>query len=167
MMKTKKRRSIRLKGYDYAKEGAYFITICVQGRKCLFGKIVENEMALTSAGEMVVKAWREISAKYNGVETDQFICMPNHIHGIIMLKPNEGQTNLRLFDVLQRFKSWTTTQYRKGVQNHNWPRFDARLWQRNYYEHIIRDEDELNQIREYISCNPVQWNSDEYNPHLN
>ncbi len=180
---SRKRRSIRLQGYDYSQTGSYFITICTQGRGCLFGEIVDGEMLLNSAGRMVQAVWNEIPAHYSGVDTDSFIVMPNHIHGVITIvgagpcacpgaAPNQkgGQpqgvapTRLSLPDVTHRFKTMTTKQYVDGVKQAGWLPFPGKLWQRNYYEHIIRDEDELDSIREYIIANPAQWNIDRENP---
>ena len=184
------RRSIRLKGYDYSRAGAYFVTICIQDRTCLFGGINGGKMVLNDAGYMVQSIWNELPIHYPGVKIDQFIVMPNHIHGIIILSdvgagapacPNaeqsqgierlEGRGNhggiaptMSLPDVVHRFKSFTNTKYIIGVKQHNWQRFPGKLWQRNYYEHIIRNEDELNRIREYIMNNPARWAEDENNP---
>ena len=84
----KNRRSIRLKEYDYTQAGFYFITICTQNRICLFGKIENGEMALNDAGKMIQTAWNEIPIYYNGFDVDEFVVMPNHIHGIIKIKHN-------------------------------------------------------------------------------
>ncbi|MBE0427599.1 MAG: transposase [Nitrospirae bacterium] len=194
-----KRRSIRLKDYDYSQAGAYFITICIKDRECLFGNIVDREMRINSAGEMVLKAWNDLPAKYSNVRIDEFIVMPNHVHGIIILyvgagpcacpvykydgnllnaegygrpssekrqsqikgQPQGVAPTISLSDIVHRFKSFTTSQYRINVLHNNWPPFPGKLWQRNYYEHIIRNETELNKIREYIINNPLNWESDE------
>ena len=178
-----KRRSIRLKGYDYKNPGTYFVTICTQNKEHLFGSIEDGEIISNEPGLMVERIWQELPVKYPAIEIDEFIIMPNHIHGIIILSvgaiprgcPDEmngqalghgGQalgpapTQLSLPDVVHRFKSFTTAQYRNGVQQFNWRPFPGRLWQRNYYEHIIRDEKELNSIREYIIHNPLNWLTD-------
>ena len=204
------RRSIRLKGYDYSQAGAYFVTICVQHRKCLFGDVVDGKMILNDAGQMVQTVWDEIPHKYPGVQTNGFVVMPNHIHGIIGLvgaapcgRPDDGHpqggtighprggamghprggamghpqggamghprggaptVSLSLSDVVQRFKTLTTKRYAEGVCNRGWPLFPGKLWQRNYYEHIIRDENDSNRIREYIADNPSKWEWDRYHP---
>ena len=174
------RRSIRIADYDYSTTGAYFVTICIQNRICLFGKIEGGEIQLNEAGYMVHKIWNELPEKYPGVEIDEFIVMPNHIHGIVVLNvgagpcacpdSNKGQprgvapTRLSLPDVVHRYKSFTTSEYRIGVEQLNWIPFPGKLWQRNYYEHVIRNEKELNQNREYISNNPLQWALDNENP---
>jgi REP element-mobilizing transposase RayT len=170
------RRSIRLRGYDYSKVGAYFVTICAQNRTCLFGEIVDGGMRLNDAGQMVQLVWNEMPAFYPGVETDEFVVMPNHIHGIIILvgaaprgRPVLGQARgpaptMSLGDVVQRFKTMTTKRYADAVKQSGWSPFSGRLWQRNYYEHIVRNDDELNRIREYIVNNPLQWALDRDNP---
>ncbi|MBI2487874.1 MAG: transposase [Deltaproteobacteria bacterium] len=172
------RRSIRLKEYDYSQAGAYFVTVCTQNRECLFGGIVDGQMRLTDAGQMVQTTWDELPKHYTGIDIDEFVVMPNHVHGIILIQdvgagpgacPNKGQpqgvtSTLSLPDVVHRFKSITTTRYRHGVAQKCWSPFPGRLWQRNYYEHIIRNEDDLLDIREYITNNPSRWSEDENNP---
>ena len=201
------RRSIRLKSYDYARAGAYFITLCVQDRACLFGNVVDGEGRLRDAGRMVQTVWDELPVHYLGVDIDAFAVMPNHIHGIIVLDgvdrvgagpracprsacPDEGQprgvaptvarrargvdrigqprgvapTSLSLPDVMHRFKTMATKRYADGVKQSAWPTFHDRLWQRNYYEHIVRDEASLNRIRQYIAENPARWPQDRENP---
>jgi len=164
------RRSIRLKNYDYSQSGAYFITCCTQGRICLFGEIKHNEMHLNTAGEMLKQIWLELSDHYAGVETDTFMIMPNHFHGIIVLN-NVGtgpracpESKMTLPDAVHRFKSLTTARYRQGVKTQNWEPFWGKLWQRNYYEHIVRDNNDLNRIREYIKNNPINWDKDDNHP---
>ncbi|MEN6536023.1 MAG: transposase [Bryobacteraceae bacterium] len=170
------RRSIRLADYDYSQGGAHFVTVCTEGHLCLLGEIVDGAMRLNESGRMAQTAWDELPRHYPGVETDAFIVMPKHIHGIIVLSvgagprgcplsarptcddsnPEEGQPRgvaptkpprLSLSDVVHRFKSLTTNRYADGVKRHGWPPFPGRLWQRNYYEHIIRDDMALSRIR--------------------
>ncbi|MBM4146974.1 MAG: transposase [Nitrospira sp.] len=165
------RRTIRLKDYDYSRVGAYFVTICTQVRECLFGDITSDEMQLNRAGEMIQKTWKEIPLKYSHIEIDEFLVMPNHIHGIIIIKGNycRGEvfspavslsgsiTNLSiqkggdtpplqiptLGRIIAYFKYQSTKQINLINNSPGTP-----LWQRNYYEHIIRNENELNRIRE-------------------
>jgi len=175
------RRSIRLPGYNYAQAGAYFVTVCAQNRECLFGEIVDGKMRLKDAGRMVGSVWEELPRHYAGIDIDAFVVMPNHVHGIIILRdhhvvgatprgcPTSGQAQgpaptMSLPDVVHRFKSLTTARYRQGVAEKGWPPFCRRLWQRNYYEHVIRGEDELNRIRRYIEDNPTMWQMDRENP---
>jgi REP element-mobilizing transposase RayT len=180
------RRSIRLPAYDYAQAGAYFVTICTQNQECVFGQVVQGEMILDGAGQMVESVWHQLPEHYPGVEVDAFAIMPNHVHGIIILVgagpracPDTGQPQgahpgrpqgvaptrtLSLPDVVHRFKSLTAAKYRRGVRNDGWQPFTGRLWQRNYYEHVVRDEDELGRIRQYITDNPARWEQDPENP---
>jgi REP element-mobilizing transposase RayT len=148
-------RSIRLQGYDYSRSGAYFVTICVQNRKRLFGDIKNGEMRLNDAGKMIQTVWNEIPEYYPGIETDEFVIMPNHFHGITVIAGG-----LSLPNVVHRFKTMTTKRYTDGVKQSDWPPFPGKLWQRNYWEHIIRNESELNHIREYIRSNHAKWELD-------
>ncbi len=166
------RRSIRLKGYDYSQAGAYFVTICAQNRECLFGEIVNGEMQLNDAGKMIVRWWNELSNKFMTFEPDAFVVMPNHIHCIIVIvdvgmtlrgHPDDGQPHRAaptLGDIIEWFKTMATNEYIRGVKQLGWKPFDKRVFQRNYYEHIVRNERELNAIREYIENNPANWAAD-------
>jgi len=175
------RRSIRLRGYDYTQPGAYFVTICTRGRECLFGEIVDAKMHSNEVGRMVQSTWEEIPRHYAGAGIDGFVVMPNHFHGIIVLRdhPVVGATprgcpvsrqaqgpapTMLLSDVVKRFKSLTTARFRHAATKSAWPGFCGRLWQRNYYEHIVRDDDEWNRIRRYIGDNPLMWELDRENP---
>jgi len=179
---TKHRRSIRLRDYNYARCGAYFVTVVTQNRKCLFGESTDDELLLNDAGRMVQTVWNELPNHYLGVECDAFLVMPNHIHGVISLvgagpcarpagkgqpqgvAPTVDHAVLSLPDVVHRFKSLTTKRYIDGVKQLRWKRFTGRLWQRNYFEHVIRNEDSLNRIRQYILDNPARWEFDRENP---
>jgi putative transposase len=178
------RRSLRLKGYDYSMAGAYFVTICTQDRACLFGDVAAGEMRLNEAGQMVTTLWESIAARFSSVEIDEFVVMPNHLHGILVLPDGDAKeattrvaptqpstvgaplvgARVRLGDIVGAFKSLATTGYIAGVKANGWPEFRGRLWQRNYYEHIIRDEDALNRIRRYVDDNPARWEFDDENP---
>ena len=151
------RHSTRLPFYDYTQSGVYFITVCIQDRVPLLGQILDSQMQENVAGRMVRAAWEELPLHYPGVGTDEFVIMPNHIHGIVILSADaQAISPLSLLDVVHRWKSWTTTLYRRGVHEEGWPSFPARLWQRNYYERIVRDEHELCTVRDYIRNNPAQ-----------
>ena len=195
-----RRRSIRLHGYDYTQAGAYFITACTQGRARVFGEIVEGRMRLNAAGDMVWRIWNDMPSCYPGIDIDEFIVMPDHIHAIINIRRDgprypsaivdigrggppcpppshdgsqeagqaRGQAGgqargpaptggFSVADALHRLKSMTTHDYSRGVLLHGWPPFNGRLWQRNYWEHIVRDEVALERIRRYIRCNPARW----------
>lgn len=164
------RRSVRLRHYNYTNAGAYFVTICVQNRECLFGDVVDDEMRLNDAGKMVQSVWDELPSKYPGVEIDQFIVMPNHVHGIVVLvgaglalPSNSGAASsaptLGLGDVIRTFKSISAIAVNRLLARSGRP-----LWQRNYYEHIIRNDEDLGDIREYIAHNPAGWIDDDNHP---
>lgn len=145
-----RRRSIRLQGYDYARAGAYFITICAQDRECLFGEVQNGQVALNSAGMMVAEYWEGLEKLYPEVELDASVVMPDHFHGILVLA-GEG---LALSTLVQRFKSMTTRDYITGVVEKGWRPFRGRVWQRGYYERVVRGPKELEQLRHYIANNP-------------
>ncbi|MBL8161974.1 MAG: transposase [Anaerolineae bacterium] len=150
------RKSPRLQGFDYASEGAYFITICVQNRMHLFGTVRDDKMHLNSAGEMVVTRWLEIAARYPHVDLDAFVIMPNHLHGIVLLE----QQDVGLTQIIQWFKIVTTNRFIQGHRQHGWENFTGKLWQRSFHDHIVRSEVELNRIREYVMHNPALWTTD-------
>jgi len=172
------RKSIRLKHYDYSQNGAYFVTICTQERACLFGEIINGKMVMNNAGRMVQNVWDGIESHYVGINTDAFIVMPNHFHGIIVIvgsgpracpdvgdvQPQGVAPTLSFPDVVHRFKTMTTKQYADGVKTQGWRSFRIRFWQRNDHEHIIRHGEDMNRIRQYIINNPLQWESDNENP---
>jgi len=160
------RQSIRLKDYNYSQAGAYYVTIDVQNRECLFGNIVTKGMILNAAGKMIEEQWNALPERFPNIELDLHQIMPDHLHGIIMIRTSlmvVQERKLTLSDIVGAFKSITTNEYIKGVNNHKWPQFYKRLWQRNYYEHIIRNEADLNRIRTYIQSNPAKWDRDEKN----
>lgn len=144
------RKSIRLKEYDYSQVGAYFITLCTSNYNSLFGEIISSTVKLNPIGEMVQNAWITVEKHHENIYLDEFVVMPNHFHGIIVI---EKRTTLTISEIIRKYKSYTTVQYikmncttdKKGL-----------LWQRNYYEHIIRNEKALQNIREYIYHNPLR-----------
>jgi putative transposase len=237
------RRSIRLKGYDYAQEGLYFITFCVQNRAPLFGKIEDRKMILNPAGQMIAKEWEALPDRFDHIALHEYIIMPNHFHSILEIavraplvgaptiglgeprgegigqpqgeglgrpqgeglgqpqgvaptvrngnpqgvaptirngnqrgvaptigdekgissKADTGENKrIALGNILGAFKSVTTHKYIQGVKEEKWPYFDKRLWQRNYYEHIIRDHNAYLNISAYIINNPAKWKEDRF-----
>ena len=165
------RRSIRLKNYEYAQAGAYFVTICTQNRECLFGEVKDGIMLLNDAGQMIERWWLELPSKFPALRLDCYVIMPNHLHGIICIEENVGPVRHQgahigapLPMMVQWLKTMTTNEYIRGVNSGAFQPFDRRVWQRNYYEHIIRNEIELDTIRNYIVSNPLNWSDDELNP---
>jgi putative transposase len=217
------RQSHRLPGFDYRQPGAYFITVCTHLREPLFGHIVGGQMQLNAAGRMLQSVWDDIPMFYPGIEIDDFIVMPDHVHGIIHIvgaapcgRPgyenhgrsgyenhgrsgyenhgrsgyeNHGRSDqsvdihyepfghrfdiamcdyngrpqgaaptvLSLSDVVHRFKSISTNWYGNGVASQGWQAYRGRLWQRNYWERVLRGERECTAVRRYIRENPQRW----------
>jgi len=172
--KKRRRKSTRLKDYDYSKSGAYFVTICTKERVNYFGNADKGKIALSRAGNTAYSLWLTIPDRFNTVKIDRFVVMPNHIHGIIIIRrglinqtptaenPECGWILMQnptqnLGKVVRYFKAKATRIIRRnGLEN-----FD---WQRNYHDRIIRNECELNSKREYIINNPLKWDLDRENP---
>lgn len=172
MSERRHRRSIRLKTYDYTQAGAYFVTVCTQDRACLFGDVVDGEMRLHVAGQIVHDEWTRSANMRPRITLDTFAVMPNHIHGIIVLRDSLGTlqraptterfgrpTSDSIPTIIRLFKSVTTKRINELRSTPAAP-----VWQRNYHEHIIRNEESLTRIRQYIADNPAQWESDRENP---
>jgi len=183
-MTTKSRqfRSIRLPGYDYTRPGAYFVTICTHNREHLLGNVVDGSMRLSTWGQIVQEEWFRTAdlRPYVRLETDEFVVMPNHIHGILWIVGDAGEviaqrrcattkpggvtpnnvTPGSLGAIIRAFKSAVTKRINRMRGTPGAP-----VWQRNYWEHIIRDERALQAIRRYIVNNPLRWHLDRYNPH--
>lgn len=172
------RRSIRLQGYDYSQNGAYFLTSCIQNRAYLLGEVVEDTINLNAAGQMIEKWWQEMGKRFPSLEIDEYVVMPNHFHGIVVITttdphiyPNSAGAHAgaplqmpSIGKIVQWFKTMTTNDYIRGVKENRWQPFQGRLWQRNYYEHVIRNESGLNDIRSYIQSNSLRWGEDKENP---
>jgi REP element-mobilizing transposase RayT len=210
------RRSIRLRGYDYTQAGAYFITICTQGRECLFGEVADDEMHLNEYGRIVRDVWFDLPNHVSNVVLDAFVVMPNHVHGIVVIvngdvvgvgvdgadsvgagsvgagphpaptvtttttaepaptattttpaptttaEPTPTPTKRHgLPEIVRQFKTFSARRINEHRGTTGTP-----VWQRNYYEHIIRDDASLNRIRQYILNNPIKWALDKENPVL-
>jgi putative transposase len=167
------RKSIRLHKYDYTSPGMYFVTICTHNKKCFFGDIIDGEIKLNKLGEFVQHEWIKTEKLRPNITLDKYVVMPNHFHGILHIGSARTGTARRaptieqygkpvpesLPTIIRSFKSAATKQIN---QLHNTP--GKPIWQRNYYEHIIRNENSLNKIREYIINNPIKWQFDHYNP---
>ncbi len=185
-----KRRSIRLKDFDYGQEGLYFITICCQNREHLFGEIVEGEMQLNDIGRVTEQCWNAIPKHFENVSLHSFVIMPNHVHGIIEIITNVGAkhfspednehwtkhfspendehwskdisplpkgTSKTIGSIVRGFKIGVTKWARQNTDIYQ-------VWQRNYHEHIIRNENSYYRISEYIENNPKQWEDDCFYP---
>ena len=176
MDKLPQRKSNRLKNYDYSQTGYYFVTICTFGRKNILGNINVGNCALTVPsiiGEKVIECWNNISRLNDNINIDSFCLMPNHLHGIIVLnnrveniknnkvygfEVKEEKGHRSLHGVIRDFKSVTTRHYNKLVDEP----LKNTLWQKSFHDHIIRNEQELQNIREYISNNAAKWQDDIY-----
>jgi REP element-mobilizing transposase RayT len=192
------RRSVRLREYDYRSAGAYFLTICAHKWECLFGKVVDGEIRLSSSGEIVLEEWLNTAVMRTNVELDAYVIMPNHFHAVIFIHNEAGEHGFDLKNgtvssvgahcmrphcmrpahigrahsgaplrrqsgsigsIVAGFKSTATKRINTLRDNPGCP-----VWQRNYYEHVIRNEKELANILKYIGENPLKWDLDENNP---
>lgn len=200
-----RRRAMRLPGYDYTQPGAYFVTICAQHRKCLFGTITDGKMQLNEIGQIVIDCWNHIPQHFPSVELYEYVIMPNHIHGIIAwgipkpedphppkivgagsprpsqtATPFENTKNVgarsprpspnnpnRINEIpspsLGKIIAYFKYQSTKHI-NRRYRTPGTRLWQRNYHDHIIRDDPDLQRLREYIQINPMKWELDQLHP---
>lgn len=188
-----KRRSIRIQGYDYSQGGAYFVTICAHRKRLLFGRVTAGTVRLNDVGNTVAQYWEAIPNHVAQVIVDEYVVMPNHFHGILIISDDSGwpvaachsldtsevsggpacythqreQGRQRLSgpkpgsvgSIVRAFKSAVTRAMRQRASGITGP-----IWQRNYYEHVIRDESGLNRIREYIRTNPMRWERDREHP---
>jgi REP element-mobilizing transposase RayT len=165
------RKTTRLSGYDYSQAGFYFVTICTDKWICCLGEVVGGEMVVSDIGKIVHIAWRQLPQHYPHVCLDEFVVMPNHIHGIIQLAesvsmPGRGgfgnpplQPRHGLPEIVRWFKTWSARDINRlrGTQG-------TRFWQRSFYDHIIRGEDDLDNVRRYIRDNALKWEGDRENP---
>ena len=181
------RKPARLPGHDYASPGAYFITICTHGRACTLGAIIDDRIVPSVLGGIVVGVWNALPSHFPGIALDAFVLMPNHLHGIVMIEeqppagggidPREtvgakhasplraaagkarGTTEGSLPAAVQAFKSSAAREINRvrGTPG-------AAVWQRGYFDHIIRTPDDLDRLRAYIESNPLRWALDQENP---
>jgi putative transposase len=180
------RRSIRLKGYDYASPGAYFVTICVQDRECILGTVTNSEMRLNTDGRTVDEFWYQVPVHFSNVSVDAHVTMPNHVHdtrrGAVTAPDVSVSTNMETSrkggvspplqppsrsaidrPVLGQIVAYYKYQTTKVInQMHDTP--GARFWQRNYWEHIIRDEHAFQRICQYVQNNSACWEDDQLHP---
>jgi REP element-mobilizing transposase RayT len=197
----KRRRTLRLPGWDYSQEGPYFITVCTRNREYFFGEIVEGLMNPNEPGAMIVKTWDGLPKRFPFLQLDARVLMPNHFHALVVLdrrgesciRPlgtpaenlihlvqgdhqHQGEPEVRPYGkrprgtaagsigrIIQAFKSITTRLYLRGIRDCGWPPFPGKLWQRNYFEHIVRDYEEWQRICDYLAANPINWALDREN----
>ena len=168
-VETCRRRSLRLRDYNYSQPGAYFVTICTHQRLCLLGEIAPGTMCLSDSGSIVWNCWHRLVEHYPDLELDAFVIMPNHVHGVLALvdpvgaglKPAPTFVYRRhgLTEIVRAFKTFSS---RRINQLRGTP--GRRVWQRGYYEHVIRNEADLHEIRQYVVNSPLKWELDEENP---
>jgi len=160
------RRSIRLRDYDYAQAGWYFVTLCTDQRACLFGRIAEGQPQLSTIGQYALCQWQKLPTRFVNLELDAFVIMPNHMHGILRFTPEaataspaqSADTRATLGRVIGAYKSRVFHDALAMVKSADISL--GKIWQRNYWEHVVRSEAELEKIREYIQNNPRRWELD-------
>lgn len=176
----KRRKSIRLPEYNYASPGAYFVTLCTHQSCNFFGEIAGGKILLNEAGEMVKRWWLKIPDKFPTIQLDTYILMPNHLHGIIKILESNNQPkrvgadpcvrpeeklaknqftsiDATLPDIVKWFKTMSTNEFIRGIKLGKWDHFNKHLWQRSYYDHVIRKLSNISEVREYIENNPLRW----------
>lgn len=167
--KLSQRRSIRIPEYDYRQAGSYFVTICTFQQRCILGKIIHEKTRLTPIGHIVKRSWEQIPMHFKHVGLDQFVVMPNHFHGILELSDCDGPDIKAcesgvvlansLSSIIRSFKANVTREIHEQTNDQS-----VKIWQRNYYEHVIRNERSFKAIQEYIVNNPLKWELDSLNP---
>ena len=182
----RQRRSTRLPGYDYSSPGAYFVTICVREGECLLGEVVGAEMRFNEFGRIAHEFWADVPVHFPNVSVDSFVIMPNHLHSIVVIREEGGETpplqdrdrrgaetapsaasaspqsrikRPTLGQIVGYYKHETTRQINQVRESAG-----VVFWQRNYWEHVIRSEESLNRIREYVQTNPERWLEDQLHP---
>jgi REP element-mobilizing transposase RayT len=175
---SRRRSSLRLRGFDYTQPGAYFITVCTHRRETLFGTVVDQIVRPSAEGEIAGRTWLHLPNHYPNCELDAFVVMPNHVHGILILgarvgagfKPAptsreeaspEGTVGRwqSLSEMIRGFKTFSARRINELRGTRGKP-----VWQRGFYEHVIRTDTDLDRIREYIEANPGCWADDDENP---
>jgi REP element-mobilizing transposase RayT len=168
------RQSTRLRAFDYTSSGAYFVTMCVAQKMLLFGDVLEGEMVLNDLGNIVLETWNAIPEHFSSVTLDGFVVMPNHVHGIVQIGygpavgaqhaaplhgavPRSNVAPGSLGAIVRSFKSAVTKRINESRGTPGLP-----VWQRNYHEHIIRNDADFECIRAYITNNPLEWSTDQY-----
>jgi REP element-mobilizing transposase RayT len=155
----RRRNSVRYPGYDYAQAVVVFVTVCTSGRQTLFGVVIDQAVSLSPAGELVHDTWQRVPERFPGVLLDAWIVMPDHLHGILVMgaDPDMPFSPDTTGDIIRWFKSTTVAGYRKDVVEGGWTPYDRHLWQRGYYDHVVRNDTDLDRVRRYIAANPARW----------
>jgi REP element-mobilizing transposase RayT len=174
-----RRHSPRLRGYDYSQAGMYFVTACTRERVCSFGDIIDGGMYPNDAGKIVWMVWDALPEHYPHIAADIFVVMPNHVHGIVVIEPGfkPAPTDERtppvvgaglkpaptarhgLSEIMRAFKTFSSRRINEMRETPG-----VKVWQRNFWERVIRNDEELSRIREYIQNNPAQWTLDRLHP---
>ena len=163
-----------MRDFDYTQSGYYFVTICTHERQCVLGNIIDGRALLSNAGKIASDCWQDLANHYAHIDLDEFVVMPNHLHGIIVLSDSGEAVNAQgpragfkpaptrrhsLSEIIRAFKTFSGRRINR-IRN----RTGEPVWQRNYYERVIRNEKTLLAAREYIVNNPAKWSEDKYNP---
>jgi REP element-mobilizing transposase RayT len=169
------RHSIRLPQYDYRQSGVYFVTICTHERECVLGEVLDGAIRLNDWGNIADRVWAEVKGHFHGVAIDRHVVMPNHVHAniVILYDPLRGdrvsapagqggetpplRPTLGQIVAYYKYQTARTINLMRGMPG-------AKFWQRNYWEHVVRNEEEMNRIQEYIVTNPVRWSDDQLHP---
>ena len=150
------RHSTRLEGYDYSQAGAYFVTVVAHEREALFGGVVNGQMVINHSGQILQSVWSDLPRHYKELELDAFCIMPNHVHAIIFLHEDGSVKRTTLSELVRAFKSYSARRINSSRKMTGVP-----VWQRNYYEHIVRNDHEYQSIYKYILDNPINWEKDD------
>ncbi len=152
----RRRSSLRYAGYDYANPGVVFVTFCTHNRQQVFGTVTESAMRFSHYGEMLAKRWQEIPHRFSGIWIDEYVIMPDHIHGILGFGTLDAHASATCSNVIQWVKIAVQRDISLAVKAGG-PQYKDKLWQRGFYDRVVRNERELEQIRYYIQTNPERW----------
>lgn len=158
----KHRKTNRLSSYDYSQNGLYFVTICTKAKKCYFGNVIDDKIKLNEYGKITQKVLIKLPNHYNNIIIDEYVIMPNHVHIIIEINDNVGTglkpvpTQHGLSEIIRGFKTFSSRKINDTKPKNKFE------WQRSFYDHVIRQNESLNKIREYIMINPQEWNKDKF-----
>lgn len=154
------RKSPRRKGYDYGQAASYLVTVAVDDREWRFGEVEHGTMHPNDAGQLVEAAWLRLSERFASIELDQYVVMPNHFHGIILLGTDPEHTPPTLIRVMQVFKSESAVAYGRGIRSGLFPNIRRALWQRSFHDNVLQGVRTLEMARTYIEDNPQAWQAE-------